>query len=106
MLSALSVTVSPEFRGKNLPALLIGGLKQVAINAGFKGLVVLVRPTLKKNYPLQDFAQYCKWKNDNNEPFDPWIRMHWRLGVRIVQPAMHSMYKVITLNPTYGCFTA
>ncbi|WP_350304179.1 transferase [Photorhabdus viridis] len=98
MLSALSVTVSPEFRGKNLPALLIGGLKQVAVEAGLKGLVVPVRPTLRKCYPLQDFAQYCEWKNDKNEPFDPWIRAHWRLGARIIQPAMRSMYIYATLD--------
>ncbi len=92
MLSALSVTISPEFRGKNLSALLIGSLKQAAIDAGMEGLVVPVRPTLKQNYPLQDFVQYCGWKNDNNEPFDPWIRTHWRLGAKIIRPAMHSMY--------------
>ncbi|WP_323835185.1 transferase [Photorhabdus africana] len=98
MLSALSVTVSPEFRGKNLPALLINSLKQTAIEEGMKALVVPVRPTLKKNYPLQDFVQYCRWKNDNNEPFDPWIRTHWRLGAKIIQPAMHSMYINATLD--------
>ncbi|WP_228985309.1 transferase [Photorhabdus laumondii] len=98
MLSALSVTVSPEFRGKNLPALLISSLKQAAIEEGLKGLVVPVRPTLKQNYPLQDFVQYCRWKNDNNEPFDPWIRTHWRLGAKIIQPAMHSMSINATLD--------
>ncbi len=98
MLSALSVTISPEFRGKNLPALLIGSLKLAAIDAGLEGLVVPVRPTLKQNYPLQDFVQYCGWKNDNNEPFDPWIRTHWRLGAKIIRPAMHSMYINATLD--------
>ncbi len=98
ILSALSVTVAPEFRGKNIPALLIGSLKQAAIEAGFKALVVPVRPTLKKNYPLQDFVQYCEWKNDNNEPFDPWIRAHWRLGAKIIRPAIHSMHIDATLD--------
>lgn len=50
MLSALSVTVSPEFRGKNLPALLISSLKQAAIEEGLKGLVVPVRPAFQSIY--------------------------------------------------------
>ncbi|PHM39647.1 transferase [Xenorhabdus mauleonii] len=91
MLSALGVTVDPEFRGKNLPALLINSIKQTARDAGLEGLVVPVRPSLKSKYPLQDFVEYCGWKNEKGEPFDPWIRTHWRLGAKIIKPALRSM---------------
>ncbi|MBC8953031.1 GNAT family N-acetyltransferase [Xenorhabdus sp. PB62.4] len=91
MVSALSVTVDPEFRGQNVPALLINSVKQTAREAGLDGLVVPVRPSLKSKYPLQDFVQYCEWKNDKGEPFDPWIRTHCRLGAKIIKPALRSM---------------
>ncbi|MDE1482505.1 GNAT family N-acetyltransferase [Xenorhabdus bovienii] len=91
LLSALSVTVAPEFRGHNVPALLINSVKQTAREAGLQGFVVPVRPSLKRNYPLQDFVQYCEWKNEKGEPFDPWIRTHWRLGAKIIKPALRSM---------------
>ncbi|MDC9613368.1 GNAT family N-acetyltransferase [Xenorhabdus khoisanae] len=91
MVSALSVTVDPEFRGQNVPALLINSVKQTAREAGLDGLVVPVRPSLKSQYPLQDFVQYCEWKNDKGEPFDPWIRTHYRLGAKTIKPALRSM---------------
>ncbi|MBD2803196.1 transferase [Xenorhabdus szentirmaii] len=91
MVSALGVTVAPDFRGKNIPALLINSVKQTARDEGLEGLVVPVRPSLKSRYPLQDFAEYCGWKNDKGEPFDPWVRTHWRLGAKIIRPALRSM---------------
>ncbi|OTA15338.1 transferase [Xenorhabdus vietnamensis] len=91
MVSALGMTVDPEFRGQNIPALLINSLKQTARDEGLQGLVVPVRPSLKSKYPLQDFIEYCGWKNDKGEPFDPWIRIHCRLGAKIIKPALRSM---------------
>ncbi|AYA41618.1 transferase [Xenorhabdus nematophila] len=91
MLSALAVTVVPEFRGHNIPALLINSVKQTARDEGLEGLVVPVRPSLKSQYPLQDFVEYCGWKNEQGEPFDPWIRTHCRLGAKIIKPALRSM---------------
>ncbi|PHM23339.1 GNAT family N-acetyltransferase [Xenorhabdus ehlersii] len=91
LVSALSVTVDPAFRGKNIPALLINSLKQTARDEGLQGLVVPVRPSLKSQYPLQDFIEYCGWKNDKGESFDPWIRTHCRLGAKIIKPALRSM---------------
>ncbi|BET98670.1 transferase [Xenorhabdus taiwanensis] len=91
LVSALSVTVDPAFRGQNIPALLINSLKQTARDEGLQGLVVPVRPSLKSQYPLQDFIEYCGWKNDKGEPFDPWIRTHCRLGAKIIKPALRSM---------------
>lgn len=89
--SALSVTVDPDFRGRGIPAQLITALKAAVAQAGLKGVVVPVRPTLKAQYPLQDFAEYCQWQTPQGEPFDPWIRTHVRLGGQIIKPAMRSM---------------
>ncbi|MDF4667873.1 hypothetical protein P3526_26765, partial [Vibrio parahaemolyticus] len=58
---------------------------------GYLGVVVPVRPTLKHRYPLHSFEEYCQWQNHNNEPFDPWIRTHWRLGAKVIKIAPQSM---------------
>lgn len=89
--SALSVTVDPQYRGQQIPDLLINALKQAAKAYGAKAIIVPVRPTLKHRYPLQDFDEYCGWKNKHGEPFDPWIRTHWRLGATVLQPVHRSM---------------
>ncbi|MEY0590169.1 transferase [Providencia manganoxydans] len=90
-ISALSVTVEPKYRGYHIPELLISALKKAAMNYGAKAVVVPVRPTLKHCYPLQSFDDYCAWKNEKGEPFDPWIRTHWRLGGKILWPIYRSM---------------
>ncbi|ELX8380029.1 transferase [Providencia vermicola] len=90
-ISALSVTVEPEYRGYQIPALLINALKKAAVAYGAKAVVVPVRPTLKHRYPLQPFDDYCRWTNEQGEPFDPWIRTHWRLGGKILKPIHRSM---------------
>lgn len=88
---AQAATVDPDFRGRGIPAQLINALKTAVIDAGLKGLVVPVRPTLKAQYPLQDFTQYCQWQTPRGEPFDPWIRTHVRLGGQIIKPTLCSM---------------
>ncbi|MEQ4676524.1 GNAT family N-acetyltransferase [Providencia vermicola] len=90
-ISALSVTVDPQYRGHQIPALLINALKHAAKECGAKAIIVPVRPTLKHLYPLQGFDEYCGWKNTQGEPFDPWIRTHWRLGATVLQPVHRSM---------------
>lgn len=90
-ISALSVTVDPQYRGHQIPDLLINALKHAAKAYGAKAIIVPVRPTLKHRYPLQDFDSYCTWKNAQGEPFDPWIRTHWRLGATVLGPVYRSM---------------
>jgi hypothetical protein len=34
---------------------------------------------------------YAAWSNDKNEPFDAWLRTHWRLGAKIEKVAPRSM---------------
>lgn len=50
-----------------------------------------MRPTLKSRYPLTPIAQYATWVRDDGLPFDPWMRIHARLGARILGPAPASM---------------
>jgi len=43
--------------------------------------------TLKGRYPLTPMARYARWKCPDGAPFDPWLRVHWRLGARILRIA-------------------
>jgi hypothetical protein len=90
-LSALAVMVFPEFRDTPVAELLIRNMRTTALAHGLSALVVPVRPTRKKDYPLTSFADYVAWQNDRDEPFDPWVRKHWRLGARIAKIAPGSM---------------
>lgn len=90
-LSALAVMVDPDHRQSAAAEMLIANMKKTARLHWLDALVVPLRPTRKKDYPLTPFCDYVRWTTASGEPFDPWIRKHWRLGGRIVQVAQQSM---------------
>src|SRR5690606_29902920 len=36
-------------------------------------------------------AEYAAWTRPDGEPFDPWLRVHRRLGARLLHPCERSM---------------
>lgn len=90
-LSALAVMVDPVHRQTAVAETLIANMKATARHHGLEALVVPLRPTRKKDYPLVSFRDYVGWTTASGEPFDPWIRKHCRLGGRIVRVAPRSM---------------
>jgi hypothetical protein len=50
-----------------------------------------LRPSWKERYPLAPIERYVHWTGRDGQPFDPWIRVHLRMGGRIVAPIPHSM---------------
>jgi hypothetical protein len=60
-------------------------LRERAGAAGLRRVIVPVRPNLKDRYPLTPIDEYIAWTNDEELPFDPWLRVHARMGARIVK---------------------
>jgi GNAT superfamily N-acetyltransferase len=83
-LSALVAVVGPRFQGRGLSRLIIEGMRAVAVRHGLGALVAPVRPTLKARYPLTPVERYLTWRRDDGELFDPWLRVHERLGAVIL----------------------
>ena len=54
-------------------------------------MVAPVRPTGKPDYPLASLADYVGWRRSDGTAFDPWIRVHERLGATLVGDAPRSM---------------
>ena len=90
-LSALLAVVDPRLQGKGLSAEVIRAMALLADLHGMRALVAPVRPTLKHRYPLTPLARYVRWRRRDGAPFDPWLRVHWRLGARVVGVAARSM---------------
>ena len=89
-LSALMATVAPNRRGEGLSGLLIQAMRRVAGTHGFDHLIAPVRPTWKDRYPLVPIERYMEWRRDDGLPFDPWLRLHERLGGRMLAPCPES----------------
>jgi GNAT superfamily N-acetyltransferase len=90
-LGALQVVVAPDRQGEGLAGRMVDVFRERAGAAGFRALIACVRPTEKHRYPLTPLERYAAWTREDGLPFDSWIRLHARLGGRVVRPAPESM---------------
>jgi hypothetical protein len=90
-LSALAAEVVPDRQGQGLSAIVLQSMALVARRRGLTALVAPVRPNSKDRYPVTPIERYARWQRPDGLPFDPWMRVHARLGASIVRPEPHSM---------------
>ena len=88
---ALSVTIAEDAGGRGLAERVMTGLAEVAASRGASALITPVRPNLKSRYPLVSMQSYLSWRNDQDEVFDPWLRLHLRMGATTLGVAASSM---------------
>ena len=79
-LAALAAIVAPAHRRKGLSSHVVRAMAALAARRGLRSLVAPVRPTLKSLYPLMPMETYVALTRSDGSPFDPWIRVHWKLG--------------------------
>jgi GNAT superfamily N-acetyltransferase len=91
VLSALVAVVDSGRRGEGLSRLLVEAMRDLARREGFSSLIAPVRPTWKERYPLIPLERYAWWRRDDGLPFDPWIRVHARLGAELLEVCPASM---------------
>jgi hypothetical protein len=90
-LGAMLIVVKPALRGAGYAGTMLEVFRASGRAAGYRALIACVRPTDKEHYPLAPIERYALWTRADGLPFDPWIRLHVRLGGRIVRPAPRSM---------------
>ena len=81
-LSALAAEIAPDYQRGGLSGLIIRAMAVAARQAGLNTLVAPVRPSWKDRYPLIPIDRYARWQRPDGLPFDPWQRVHARLGAR------------------------
>jgi GNAT superfamily N-acetyltransferase len=91
VLSAMVAVVDRGRQGEGLSSLLIRAMSDLAREHGFPALIAPVRPTWKDRYPLIPMERYASWKRDDGLPFDPWLRVHARLGAELLEVCPESM---------------
>ena len=90
-LSALAAEVAPDRQGLGLSRLVLQALCDTARRNGLGPLVAPVRPSWKERYPLIPIDHYAYWQQEDGVPFDPWMRVHSRLGATILRPEPRSL---------------
>lgn len=82
--------VHPEHKGTGTATSLISALVDLAGREGLSRVIAPLRPTWKHRYPLTEISDYVAWLRADGLPFDPWLRLHVRMGARILTVAPRS----------------
>jgi hypothetical protein len=90
-LCALAAEISPAARGRGLAEESLRAMSALAASRGLGHLVAPVRPSWKERYPLTPIEEYVTWRREDGSLFDPWLRVHERLGGRLSTPLPQSM---------------
>jgi GNAT superfamily N-acetyltransferase len=90
-LGALQIVVDPARRGTGLAGIMVRAMQANARAHRLRAVIACVRPTEKFRYPLIPIERYAFWTRPDGEPFDPWVRLHVRLGGRIVRGSPRAM---------------
>ncbi len=88
---AIQIAILPEYRSLGLSSHMVKTMRQIGIGKGFKRLIAPIRPNQKSQYPLTSIDHYITWQTDEGLPFDAWLRVHARLGAKIIKPCHASM---------------
>jgi hypothetical protein len=89
--TALAIEIPAESQGKGLSSEMVRGMAQLASDHGYEDLIAPVRPNWKERYPLAPIEEYASWTRADGLPFDPWLRVHHRLGGEILKAAPRSL---------------
>ena len=89
--SALAAEVEGDQQGRGLSSVIIRAMAAAARSADLSPLIAPVRPNWKDRYPLIPIAAYAGWRRTDGLPFDPWMRVHARLGGTVLRPEPQSM---------------
>lgn len=91
VLCALVVMVPPAQQRKGVSRAALEAMAEIARRHGLAALIAPVRPTWKERYPLTPIDSYAAWRRDDGFLFDPWLRVHERLGARMLKPEPNSL---------------
>lgn len=91
VLCALLIAVPHSEQGRGLSRAALEGMIGIARAHGFSSLVAPVRPSWNERYPLTPIERYAAWRRDDGLLFDPWMRVHERLGAEILKPEPDSL---------------
>jgi hypothetical protein len=90
-LCAMAIEILPAHQSRRLSVPMLEEMKAIAAREGFGALLAPLRPSWKERYPLTPIERYVAWKRGDGLPFDPWLRVHVRMGGEILKPEPESL---------------
>jgi hypothetical protein len=74
-----------------MSATALGAMRRLASEHGLGGVIAPVRPNWKDRYPLVPIERYATWRRADGRLFDPWMRVHERLGASVLRAQPDSL---------------
>lgn len=90
-LCALVIMIPRNLQGRGLSSVAAAAMGEVALRQGLNALIAPVRPSLKERYPLVSIERYAQWRRNDGLLFDPWMRVHERLGATVLKTETRSL---------------
>ncbi len=90
-LCALVIMVPRDVQGRGTSRAAVEAMRELARRHGLDSLIAPVRPSWKERYPLVPIERYAAWRRPDGLLFDPWMRVHERLGAAVVHPEPRSL---------------
>jgi hypothetical protein len=90
-LCALAVEIPPAHQARRLSATMLEAMRSIARDHGLGGVIAPIRPNWKDRYPITPIDEYALWTRADGLPFDPWMRVHARLGARTLKAEPESL---------------
>ncbi|MEM7051543.1 MAG: GNAT family N-acetyltransferase [Acidobacteriota bacterium] len=97
-LGVLSMVLSSKHQGQGLSGRMVQEFVHLARRQALDTCIVPVRPTLKHQHLEMAIEDYVAWRRDDGLPWDPWLRVHARLGAETLAIAHASMTYTGTLR--------
>ena len=91
VLCALLVQIPKDLQSRGLSHVAVEGMLELARRHGLTALIAPVRPSWKEYYPLVPIERYAGWRRADGLLFDPWMRVHERLGAAVLKPEPRSL---------------
>jgi hypothetical protein len=90
-LCALVIMVPHDLQGRGLSTVALKAMLEIAQRHGLRDLIAPVRPSWKVRYPLVPIERYAAWRRPDGFLFDPWMRVHERVGATVLKPEPQSL---------------
>lgn len=90
-LCALAAESPRNGRRRGLAVQILNAMRTIAERHHLEHLIAPVRPSWKERYPVTSIERYVRWRRDDGQLLDPWMRVHERLGARVGAPLPQSL---------------
>lgn len=93
----LFINVEKDHKRSGAAEKIILLMKEIVRDAGLHNLIIPLRPPVRylRDYVEMDFEQFAATTRDDGAPLDYWVRVHTRLGAKVIAVSRHSHQHVI-----------